>query len=91
MIARRIFVRGHVQGVFYRGWCVTTARVLGLSGWVRNLADGSVEILAWGSDQAVNALIERCREGPPAAIVEAVEVSEADAEPSVGFEARPSA
>jgi acylphosphatase len=91
MIARRIFVRGHVQGVFYRGWCVTTARVLGLSGWVRNRGDGTVEILAWGSDQAVNALIERCREGPPAAIVEAVEVSEAEAEPSVGFEARPSA
>jgi acylphosphatase len=57
---------------------------------VRNRADGSVEILAWGNEQAVSALIEHCREGPPAAIVESVEVSEADAEPSVGFEARAS-
>ena len=89
MIARRILVSGRVQGVFYRGWTVETARALGLTGWVRNLRGGEVEILAMGSEEAVHALVERCREGPPAADVRDVAVSEAEAEPLDSFVQRP--
>lgn len=91
MIARRITISGRVQGVFYRAWAVETARSLNVGGWVRNLRSGEVEILATGSEQAVGRLIERCRQGPPAASVEEVAVSEAEAEPMQGFEKRPSA
>jgi acylphosphatase len=89
VIRRRIRVSGHVQGVWYRGWTVDTARALGLSGWVRNRRDGSVEILADGEEDAVNAMIQACREGPPAARVERIEVGEADETPPAGFESRP--
>jgi acylphosphatase len=91
---RRLIVHGHVQGVWYRGWTVDQARALGLDGWVRNRRDGSVEILASGPEAAVEALIERCRQGPPAARVERVErieISEADEPPPDGFSQRPSA
>ena len=91
MIARRIIVSGRVQGVFYRGWTVETARELGLDGWVRNRRDGRVAILVRGGEQAVQALIERCRSGPPAASVDEISVEEAEAEPLQGFEQRPSA
>jgi acylphosphatase len=91
MIARRILVRGRVQGVFYRGWTVEEARSLGVNGWVRNLRSGEVEILAMGSADAVERLINNCRSGPPAARVEEVIVEEAEAEPLDGFESRPTA
>ncbi len=74
---RRIVVTGRVQGVYYRGWTVATARALGLTGWVRNRSDGSVEILACGSSEALDHLIHACRSGPPAARVEGLEVSDA--------------
>ena len=73
-VAKRIRVKGRVQGVFYRNWTVEQARALDVAGWVRNRRDGSVEILAAGEGQAVEALIGLCREGPPAADVESVEV-----------------
>ena len=91
MIARRILVGGRVQGVFYRNWTVATARRLGLSGWVRNLRSGAVEILAIGSDSAVDALAAECWKGPPAAEVDTVDISEAEPEALAGFEKRPSA
>jgi acylphosphatase len=89
--ARRIIVRGHVQGVFYRNWTVATARGLSLSGWVRNLSSGEVEILAQGSEEAVDALIRACRNGPPAAEVQEVAVSEAEPQALEGFRKRPTA
>jgi acylphosphatase len=86
---RRVTVRGGVQGVWYRGWTVDQARALGLSGWVRNRRDGSVEIMAAGPDRAVATLIELCRRGPPAARVEQVDVEESDEPVPTGFGQRP--
>ena len=86
---RRLIVTGRVQGVWYRGWTVDEAVALGLDGWVRNRRDGSVEILVSGPDAAVEALIERCREGPPAARVERVAVEETDEAVPPSFTQRP--
>lgn len=72
-IARRAVIRGRVQGVSFRAWTVRTARSLGLEGWVRNNPDGSVELLAQGEGGRVAALLEACREGPPAARVTGIE------------------
>lgn len=88
MIARRLIVRGRVQGVFYRNWTVETARALGVSGWVRNRRSGEVEILACGEPEAVEALIERCRSGPSAASVSGVDVASAEPGPLASFEKR---
>ena len=87
--AKRVRIRGRVQGVFYRGWTVERARALGLSGWVRNRRDGSVELLASGPGEAVDSLIEQCRQGPPVAMVTDIEIEEAT-EPVTGeFRQRP--
>lgn len=86
---RRLTVHGLVQGVWYRGWAVDQARALGLSGWVRNRRDGSVEILVSGAEGAVAAFAGRCRQGPRAARVERVEVEETDEAAAPGFEQRP--
>ena len=89
--ARRILVSGRVQGVFYRDWTVATARALGLCGWVRNLADGRVEILAEGKPESVAALIGKCREGSPASEVRSLDVLQVDPQGFGGFERKPSA
>ena len=91
MKAKRILVRGRVQGVFYRNWAVREARSLGLSGWVRNRRTGDVEILASGPEEAIAALAEKCRAGPPAAEVGEVDVEDAETEPLDGFSKRPTA
>jgi acylphosphatase len=88
---RRLIVHGRVQGVWYRGWAVDTARALGLDGWVRNRRDGSVEILASGSEEAVALFILRCREGPAAARVDRIDVEETDEAVSAGFAQKPTA
>ena len=90
-MSKRLIVTGRVQGVWFRGWTVDQAQALGVDGWVRNRRDGSVEILVGGPEAAVEALIARCREGPPAARVEHVEVEEADEAVLPGFEQRPTA
>lgn len=90
MIARRLIVRGTVQGVWYRGWAVDQARALALDGWVRNRRDGTVEMVLAGSEDAVAKMIERCREGPPAAHVTAIDVEQSEERPS-GFEQRSTA
>ncbi|MDL1872596.1 acylphosphatase [Deltaproteobacteria bacterium PRO3] len=76
----RAVIRGRVQGVFYRAWTQQTARSLGLSGWVRNLPDGSVELLAQGPAEPLRELLRLCRVGPPAARVQAVEEEWSEAE-----------
>ena len=89
MATRRLLISGKVQGVFYRGWTETTARSLGLGGWVRNLSNGDVEVLASGPQDKLDELVDRCWEGPPAAAVRAILVQEADTEPMPDFCTRP--
>jgi len=69
-----VTVHGRVQGVAFRHHTCRRAGELGVSGWVRNLPDGSVEGLFEGDESAVQALVEWCRTGPPAAAVERVDV-----------------
>lgn len=85
----RLAIRGVVQGVGYR-WAMTAqARRLGVSGWVRNRRDGSVEAVVAGPTDAVEALVAWARRGPPGAAVSAVEVGAASGEFD-RFEQRPS-
>jgi acylphosphatase len=82
-------VSGRVQGVFFRAWTQQQANELGVTGWVRNAADGSVEAHLAGEESAVQQLIERLHDGPPSAIVSKVNVSEAEPENINGLEVRP--
>ena len=67
-------VRGRVQGVYYRASMVREAQNLGLTGWVRNCDDGSVEAVAEGARQDVESLIAWSQQGPAGARVDKVEV-----------------
>jgi acylphosphatase len=69
-----VVVRGDVQGVFFRESCRREALTAGVAGWIRNRADGSVEAVFEGSEQAVDSLCSWCRQGPPHARVEQVDV-----------------
>lgn len=84
-MAVRLRIHGRVQGVWYRGWTVETARRLGVNGWVRNRRDGSVEALLDGPEEAVNAMIEACRRGPPAAQVERIDTTSGNETVEPGF------
>jgi acylphosphatase len=87
MSGRRVRIHGRVQGVFFRNWTADRARALGVRGRVRNRLDGSVELVAHGEDEAVEALLAACRTGPPAAEVERIEVEIVEGEgPPSGFE-----
>lgn len=77
VIARRIVVRGEVQGVGFRWHCCRVADELGVAGWVTNRADGAVEIHAEGPPAAVGQLLNWCERGPRHAIVTKVEAAEA--------------
>ncbi len=72
----RAIVRGRVQAVGFRDFARREATALGLSGFVRNCPDGSVECVAQGPREALDRLVERLRVGPPIAHVERVDVSE---------------
>jgi acylphosphatase len=72
MQARMLRIEGRVQGVGYRDWLLREATRLGLDGWVRNLADGSVQAVVAGEEAAVQALLTLCRRGPPMARVDAI-------------------
>ena len=88
MIARRLRITGTVQGVWYRGWAVRTAKELRIRGWVRNRSDGSVEALAIGEEQAVERFVAACHQGPPHSDVTGVEVAEEAVADIIGFEQR---
>jgi acylphosphatase len=89
MRAARLRITGRVQGVGYRAWAMQMAGRVGVRGWVRNRRDASVEALAIGDDDAVERMIEACREGPFGARVADVSVSEAKDDGSVGFAPKP--
>jgi len=74
--ARRFVVRGRVQGVGFRWFVEREAHTLGIAGWVRNNADGSVEVLAMGTRDQLAGLHSRLQQGPRAARVDNVEESE---------------
>jgi acylphosphatase len=71
----RVSVRGRVQVVWFRGATREQAERLGVVGWARNLPDGSVEVVAQGTPEAVEQLVAWCRQGPPGARVASVDVA----------------
>ena len=70
-----MFVSGRVQGVYFRQSTLIEAQNLGVNGWVRNLMDGRVEAVFEGEEHAVKTLVNYCRQGPPSARVNNLEVS----------------
>lgn len=87
-VMRRVIVTGKVHNCGYRDWVIRKAQGLRLTGWVRNLKDGRVEILVAGNDDATDALIEACREGPVLCRVDDVEAMPADDPMPKGFTKR---
>ena len=76
--AKRFVVRGRVQGVGFRWFVEREAHILQIAGWVRNNSDGTVEVLAQGTRDQLAGLRSRLLEGPRAARVDDVDVSEAE-------------
>jgi acylphosphatase len=74
----RAIVTGRVQGVAYRASTVEQARAHGVTGWVRNLPDGSVELEAQGDAARVSGLLAWCAHGPPAARVAGVKAEDCE-------------
>lgn len=80
-----LLISGIVQGVGYRWWTTRTAQALGLQGWVRNLHDGRVEVLAHGLEADIEALKTACANGPSSAVVDQVRSTERSEVPDIGF------
>lgn len=81
-----IRIHGRVQGVFYRQWTMSEARARGLSGWVRNRVDGTVEAMFKGDTEIINDMVKACKRGSPRAFVTKVEYQlapDAETEPVV--------
>jgi acylphosphatase len=91
MIARHLVIHGRVQGVFYRDWTVQTARGLGLTGWVRNRRDGTVEAVVQGEEATVERFIGMARGGPPRASVSGIDADLLPTAHYAGFEKRATA
>jgi len=89
-ITRHLLITGHVQGVGYRWSMTQAAKRLGVQGWVRNRSDGRVEACAWGTSQAVQALVDWAHQGPAQAQVDRVVVGNVPdgGEPPQGFTQR---
>lgn len=74
-VRAHLIIEGRVQGVFYRATARSTAAGLGITGWVRNLPDGSVEAVAEGPERVVDKFVDWCRKGPPGAFVSNIRIS----------------
>ena len=85
VVRRRVVVRGRVQGVFFRDSCRRVAHDLGVTGWVRNRADGAVEAVFEGARDAVDAMVRWCHDGPPRAHVSTVQVDAQQPTGETGF------
>jgi acylphosphatase len=85
----RVRISGRVQGVFFRASCARRADELGLSGWVRNRPDGDLEAVFEGPEQAVEDILAWCREGPPDARVDRVDVRAEPPLVETGFRIEP--
>jgi acylphosphatase len=83
--AKRLLIAGRVQGVGYRAWMAHKASELGISGWVRNRPDGSVEALIAGDVASVEELARLCRRGPRMAEVSSIDEDLAEAPEQPGF------
>jgi acylphosphatase len=90
MESRRLVIQGRVQGVGFRATLAWEAQKQGVTGWVRNRRDGTVEALIQGSGEAMAAMIAWARRGPPGARVDRVEV-ELGSSDFTDFEQRPTA
>jgi acylphosphatase len=88
MIRRRVVVHGHVQGVFFRETLRWRAERAGVAGWAQNRRDGTVEAVFEGEREAVDRLVDFCREGPRGARVDWVDVEAEDPEGATGFDVR---
>ena len=88
MVARHVTVTGRVQGVFFRAWLREQAAEIEVAGWVRNCPDGRVDAHVEGDAAAVEQIIERMRQGPPAAAVEDVRMWDVEPCDFDGFEVR---
>jgi acylphosphatase len=89
MSSKRLVIAGRVQGVGYRAWMVEQATVLGVDGWVRNRADGTVEALISGTADAVEELARACRRGPRFAQVDTLIEEIAEPPDAPGFRLMP--
>jgi acylphosphatase len=85
---RHFLVSGQVQGVFFRAATEAAARRLGVTGWVRNLADGSVELVACGEDTKLSELERWLWQGPPRARVEQVVATDVELQSFHAFSIR---
>ena len=88
MLGRRYLISGRVHGVGFRFFTEAAGNRAGLNGWVRNLADGTVEIFAQGDDNDLQSFELQIRQGPPGARVTAVDVREAPLRDVTGFDIR---
>ena len=75
LVAKQVVVSGRVQGVGFRDAMIRAARATGVTGWVRNRRDGTVEAWLQGTPSAVDSMVLWCKQGPPAARVGAVDVT----------------
>jgi acylphosphatase len=87
-VRRRVTAEGAVQGVFFRESARRKATEAGVAGWITNRSDGKVEAVFEGPPEAVEDLVDFCREGPTAATVESLEVRDEAPEGISGFDVR---
>ena len=87
-VRRRVVVHGHVQAVGFRASCARRAMMAGLAGWVRNTDGGDVEAVFEGPEPSVDALVAWCREGPPWARVDNVELAHEHPRGEAAFQVR---
>ncbi len=81
MPCKRLRVTGVVQGVGYRAWAKRLAGMLNVEGYVRNMPDGSVEMVVCADEKIINVMINAAKKGPAASVVKNVEVFDIDFEP----------